>query len=225
MPVKTKKKSKQEKTIARVVRKELHRNVEDKFRQSNVGEFTYVSNPSLAGPDTWGVQNHLLNGIVQGTSAGQRVGNMIHLRHIWIRGVIRAGSVNSSLRVMLYYCKVQDLQRMIPAELLTSLDATNGSMAPHNPNFIPLSAQVLYDKIFPLNIFGGSAQIAEIKSFNINLNLKNRITRYDNTNSGTVADIEQGGLFLCAFSDVNEADPVGNRPLMRFVGLLRYEDA
>lgn len=220
---KRKAKPRMAKQITSIVKKEIHRNVEDKFH--TIGPFTFdiSSNPAVPGN-----QLHLLNGLTRGTGgANERVGHAIRMKSVKIRINIAAGAVPSFLRFTLFRDKIADLTVPILSELYTALTAVtfqNVCNAPLNPNFVPSAFHIYKDVTKMVDVYGGAANLPGLRQITWDVPLNNAMVKYDSSNTGTITDIVRNALFLQISSNVLEAD-AANRPSVQLTACLMYEDA
>lgn len=214
--------TKLKKAVTAIAKKVMHAQTEDKWKTTGPFTFRIAANPAAPGN-----QLHLMNGMTRGVDHNQRVSNRIRLKSLSIKLLAVAGNIPAGLRLTLFRDKITDLAVPVTSEIYTDLTATtfaNIITAPLNPNWFPNAFHLYKDKMVVLDIYGGAANLAGVKTFNWFVPLNNVLVQYDNSNTGTVADIVKNAIFLQISSSVDDAGG-DNRPIVEFTAILNYEDA
>lgn len=226
MPMKrfaSKKRPTKVKTVAgvkKIVNKQLLKKAEKKHH--------YQVNPgSPAGPNTFtlvpqtGVIYHL-NGITQGTSAFQRIGDMITQLRVTVRAFMRPNQESlaeyNRCRLMLLYDRQTNSALPTVAQILQNVLLTPDPYSFRNPDtqkrFITLS-----DKIFTIINASNPGQTYAPKMVTLNYS-KKLMTEYDESN-GTIGSISTGSILLLAITDSAEEE---NVPELLFRSIITYTD-
>lgn len=185
-------------------------------RRFSKGEWKYVDNQDnhLL---TNAVTQQLLNGLLPGTSASQRIGMKVMIRSIEMRFWLyaQALTVNTLTRIALVLDKQCNALPPNPA------DVWDNKMAPYNVSTIRNLAnrkrfKIMWDKSLPI-----STQ-APVKHYHLYMKLKRPIiTEYNAGVAGTIADIASNSLYLFSWS----SDATGaNQAVFTFVVRVRYTD-
>lgn len=218
------------KKIKKVVKNELHKQVENKFLELGTNNEAIYSNSGTAGAGSF----YLLNGLQQGTAHGQRVGNRTRLMNLHVSGrIIGPGGLNADhtiCRVIVFKWKTCNAGTPIISQLLSNLDVNNldCTYAIYNRNYVPTDIQILYDKRFSLQLNNGPAitagSVTEKKEFHTRkINLRGVLCNYNNGNTGTAADITMNSVWLYVGTDQVSAG--GRATDFSWNTVLEYEDA
>lgn len=162
----------------------------------------------------------LLNGLVPGTGASQRIGKKVTLKSIQIRGAINAGALGVNPfsgfgRMFIIYDKQANAAFPTIASILEQTSGTSPMNMDNRERFL-----VLYDRQFALDQFGGnpSAQVKMYKKLNLT-------TVFNAGTAGTVADITSGAVYVVFINENSYVTTSTNSPIIRWYSRIRYEDA
>lgn len=156
----------------------------------------------------------LVNGLVPGSAATQRIGRRVTFRSIYIRGKLAFGaSVTNSCQAR--YLVVYDKQSNATAFNTTDLLLNDDYLSPNNisnkDRFV-----VLADKVT------ASVDAAQTKQISFKCYKKIRLdTMYNTGTAGTIGDITSGAIYVIAAQSGGAG--VAN-PSMQFQVRLRYDD-
>lgn len=148
----------------------------------------------------------------QGALQQQRVGNVISIRKFELRFFISAGSptAQQSFRIIMF----RDLMTVGSAPLVADLLALDGNAADNHMAAYNINNRhrfkILADKRYDLIPEGGANDYAVQKKGFIRKNYsvgKEAQIHFNNANSGTVADVESGSIYLLYLTDVGSAPP------------------
>lgn len=161
-----------------------------------------------------------LNAMAQGTSQSTRVGNKISMTSIQIRLSFVNGTTTTSAPVIRWMI-IYDKQTNAAAPTIADVLQTVGVLSPMNmanrDRFVILAEETFR----PDNTFNDTATVAEYSEYKQRYVKLRLDTIYNNTNGGTVADINSGGLFFIALSNVADGTM---EPGAAFYARLRYTD-
>lgn len=155
----------------------------------------------------------LLNGMIQGSTAGQRIGQTITMLSSFVQfDIVIAATVltGSVFRMMIIYDKQSDGGTPASSDILSSGTNLESPLNIANSHRF----KVLSDKRYNLAINGSNAQIIKRNYIKI----PSYTTQYNSGNAGTVADIQSGSLFILYMSDESGVD----RPSLSYYHRLRY---
>lgn len=224
--------ARQKKAITKLIRKEIHRNIEDKFLDVYVPRFDVYSDTNA----NLGYFNCLNSLITAGALHNQRIGVKIKPKYLTIRGYVQgpsgATADASVFRCVVFCWKTSNgaapinTQLFLPVAGATSI---NTPWATYNRNYIPQDIKILYDKRINLNLENGPGLTANTvgskATFVAKIPLFKRtgMVQYNNGVTGTFADITKNSFWLYATTDQNSAG-------LRNVGFsynytFEYEDA
>lgn len=140
----------------------------------------------------------LLNGMTQGVGGqGARIGDAITMTSVLGRVALSylggADAPTTSNRAIVRLMLVYDKQAngVQPINPLISSTGTGAVLSPLNPDN-KRRLRIIWDKIVPMNVNGHDTEV--ISHY---INFKNGMpVQYNNTNGGTVADINTGSLYF-----------------------------
>lgn len=194
-------------TMAKKIKRVVSRMEETKFITNYFGTQPTAALPTLT----------LLNHMAQGSVRNARLGNRISMKSIrWISRAqpLATQVAGCTIRLILFYDKQANGVALAPGTTLGDLflDPTvaNWYIAMQNPNTVGRRYQILYDRVFKLDVAGAVTVVAgtttqaadEQKIIRIHKILK-RTTQYNEGNAGTVADIISPALYMAMFTDGN----------------------
>jgi len=163
-----------------------------------------------ATPTTLGLAN-----LTIGALRNQRLGSHVIWKYLRLNFVAATGSVGgagvigipSRLRCMVVYDKSTAGGAAILGAAPTIANVVIDPVASRNyysmlnPSAVPARFDVLYDKILALNVGGGATDQALSKVWSVDLKFELKTTYTDGSNTGTVADIQRGAIWLFVTSD------------------------
>lgn len=151
----------------------------------------------------------LINGIPNGTTDNQRIGDVIKSKHLELNMemINHASSTYSNLRVTLFYFRRPTGSTPIISDLFTSL--TN-VLSLQNVDLKP-RFQILYDKHFTVNTYDPS------KFLHIDMSLNAPVHYIEN--GSTISYISENALYMLVWTD-----RVTNLPTLRYVVRYGYTD-
>lgn len=152
---------------------------------------------------TGGIQ--LLNGVVPGTAATQRIGRMIHLKALELY-VLSKVTLTTGVDQFFRLLAVFDKQTNGAALAITDVLESVGTVSHRNLSYID-RFDILYDSTFHLN---ASAEPDSQKVTRVNIPLRGKITRYNTGTAGTVADITHGSLYFIVIGSEEPGVSDGN---------------
>lgn len=162
----------------------------------------------------------LLNGLVPGTGASQRVGKKVLIKTIQLRGAIGAGNVGATpfrgfCRVMWIYDKQSNAAAPTVANILENVTGSSYMNMDNRDRFV-----VLADKQYAIDQSGGneSAQIKMYKKCNLT-------TIFNAGTAGTIADITSGSIYLLWICENANAADETTSPDFRLYSRIRYDDS
>ncbi len=140
----------------------------------------------------------LLTSIVEGTGLENRAGQHIMLRSLTMTLNIFNDSVETpqQLRFMIVY----DRQCNGAAPTITDILTTSSPLSPPSLND-RWRFRILKDKMTNLQVFGGAADMPQIKTLKLDLARMNLPVTFNAGNAGTVADCSAGSLWLVTLGD------------------------
>lgn len=199
-------------TFGKRVKSIVSRMEESKFSQSFGASTTILTGTPIFGG--------LAPILPQGSSAQQRIGNVITMYNLRFRAMLAANIAGCSVvRVMI----VRDKQTngAVPASpqvFFADSTAANSWYSGYNPTFVGPRFEVLMDKSKRLEITGGATDQGEKAVLQWRSRKPIRVTFNGNTPS--YADIVKNGLILAAYTDV-----AVNGPFLTFELTYQYKDA
>lgn len=146
----------------------------------------------------------LLNGIVPGSGADQRIGRVVTGKSIYVRGVFSMGATSTSgspLRILIVYDKQANATAFNTTDLLKQDDFRSGNNLSNRDRFT-----VIADMITPYIGSGDKVQT----NFEIykKLNLE---TQFNAGTAGSIGDITSGSIYIMfAHFGIATAGPVVN---------------
>lgn len=159
---------------------------------SRGGELKYIDT-SIAQNVTFGVATftapQLLNGVIQGSDATNRIGRKINLKSIYVRGTWWAGPTSTSgapLRVIIFYDKQANAAAPAATDLLLASDFTSPNNLNNRDRFVVIADQVLST----ISNTGDPTTTMECYK---KINLE---TLFNSGNAGTIGDITSGSLWI-----------------------------
>lgn len=162
----------------------------------------------------------LLNGLVPGTGASQRIGKKIVTKSLLFRGSIGSGDTGGTpfrgmVRLLWIYDKQSNATAPTVAQILESVAAYSPMNMDNRDRFV-----VLRDKQYAIDQSGGnqSAQVKLYKRLMIP-------TIYNAGVAGTVADITSGSIYLLLIGESAGATVPTNQPIIDFTNRIRYDDS
>lgn len=204
------------KSVKKYVKKALDQNTEDKQAGAPLA---VVNMDNIA-------QTLLINGITLGTQQGQRVGNRIRLKRAvgrvnFSQSGAAATLAPNSVRLLVVLDKQPNGAAPSYTQLFTNTTAGEEYLSAINVDG-EKRYKVLYDKLFTLQVHGGSTNTPEEKTVRINIPLHKVITVYNGTGS-TVAAVNTNALHFMYLSDTSSA--AANPVVISAQWEIRYEDA
>ena len=182
------------------------------------GELKYVDAIGSAISITSSGVLHLLNGLVPGTGASQRIGKKAIMKTLQFRAAMGGGTTGATpfqgfVRLLWIYDKQSNATAPTVAQIL---EQTSGSSMMNMDNRDRFT--VLADKQFALDQSGGH-QSAQCKMFK----RLNHATIFNNGTAGTVADITSGSIYLLV---INESVNINtNDPIIYYTNRIRFDDS
>lgn len=162
----------------------------------------------------------LLNGLVPGTGASQRIGKKAVMKTLQFRGDIGAGTTpmggvpfQGLVRLLWVYDKQSNATAPTVAQILEQATGKSFMNMDNRDRFV-----VLLDKQYAIDQSGGneSCQVKVYKKINLT-------TVFNAGTAGTVADITSGSIYLLAISDAPFASDTV--PAIGFYSRIRYDDS
>ncbi|AXH74935.1 MAG: capsid protein [Circoviridae sp.] len=184
-----------------------------------------------------GTMVQLLNGLLAGTTANQRIGNEVHWTSLQFRGTITMDSLRkaaSNVRLIIFWDRQanqaapQTLSTAISKGLLEDTTVTDLFLSPFS---YPTQDRyrVLYDKRWVLNpqlqLTEASGSVTVNQPYTVSFKKKiqlNRSTKYDANNDVTVAGIMTNSLYALFYAD---SAAVSDEPTMKCGFRLYFKDA
>lgn len=157
----------------------------------------------------------LLNGLARGNDVKQRIGRQIFMRSLIVRGrwyASAASGVDQAHRVIVFYDKQSNGVAPVPADVLQNVSCFSELSWENRARF-----EILSDDLFAVN-GTGEAQSHVVRTYRVELN---RPVYFNAGNTGTVADISTGALYLLVIGTHNT--PSFGAGIGRY--WLRYTDA
>lgn len=158
----------------------------------------------------------LLNPCAQGDTSSTRSGRQLELKSLYMRYVWALATTStggSKLRI----CIVYDKQANAAAPLVTDIFQTDNHISPNNlgnsQRFI-----MLVDELTEPVAAGTSFSVSGV----IYRKLKNAITQFNSSTTGTIADINSGSLYLLASQSTNV---LTTAPTFAIYSRVRFTDA
>lgn len=185
-------------------------------RRFSKGEWKYVDQQ-----DTHVLTNavtlQLLNGLLPGTSASQRIGMKVMIRSIEMRFWLNAAanSINTLARIALV------LDKQANGAPGAAADVWDNKATPYNVVTIRNLAnrkrfKIMWDKTLPVSTE------APVKHYHLYMKLRRPIiTEYNAGVAGTIADIASNSIYLYSWSNDNTG---ANQVTYTFVVRVRYTD-
>lgn len=162
-----------------------------------MGEIKFVNTTVSTTADTTGAVT-LLSGMVKGDSEGERIGQRV--TYSYIKGTLyfKGGSNGTAVGWGVIYDKHPNGSAPSIAGVIEGTpDGTNVIPKPTWNNRFT----VLKSGHFKLGDNAGNISDDNLKVVNFNANLKMRQQIFNSGNAGTVADIEEGGIFLVTWGE------------------------
>lgn len=163
-----------------------------------------------------------LNAMAQGTSQSTRIGNKITMKSLYVRWALGQGTTTATppiVRVTILYDKQPNATLATLAEIYqvtgSSLTLSPMNMA-NRDRFIVLMDET-YSPAYPYN----DTAVTEFADFHKKYLKLNLDTIYNNTNGGTIADINTGALLVATSANVVSGTA---EPTLTFSHRLRYID-
>lgn len=222
-----KRNTKMTKQVKSIVKRELDKNVEDKYGHEYTlkGEGTYDFGSATGGLGL------LINGLFKGTNRNQRVGNAVKNKHMSAIITCKSvGTVPCNFRVMLI--RINEPKGTVFTNSLLFQDNNNGrlTISPYNLNYTSRSKDsyitVLKDRTFALHsypVYTGvsTTGLAQQKVFRISMKLNSK-TIYNDDNNGIITDIVKNAYYLLFYSDQSNASA---NPELQVCWQYIFEDA
>lgn len=161
-----------------------------------------------------------LNAMAQGTSQSTRVGNKISMTSIQMR-LASANGATTTTPPIIRYMIIYDKQTNAAAPTIADILQAVGVLAPMNMGNRDRFVILMEDTWRPDNTYSDAAAVAEFTEYKQRYKRLHLDTIYNNTNGGTVADINSGGLFFIALSNIANGTA---EPTMSLYARLRYTD-
>lgn len=184
------------------------------------GELKYVdkSQPDTAVPEAGTL--YLLNGLVPGTGASQRIGKKAVMKSLQFRCATSGGAPGAvPFQGFVRYLFVYDRQSNATAPTVANiLEASIGSSMMNMDNrdrFL-----VLADKQFAIDQNGGN-QSSQCKMYR-KINLP---TIFNAGTAGTIADITSGSVYLLTIATQGFSSGATNSPYCTFYTRIRFDDS
>lgn len=209
-----KKSKKLSSSIKKIVKAEIHKNIEDKYLNDNVTAVTAVSDNATT---------ILCNGLSPSATIEGRIGEKIRMTRmqgnfaVATAGAAIAGTTSTYyFRLMLIYDKQPNGSGITLNQLFINSGAGNTFLSLLNPAGSD-RYKVLFDKIYNMPIGGGVANVSENRIIRVDKKLRH-MTHYNDGNAGTVSDINTGSLYWLLCSDSTNL-------VYKASYTLRFEDA
>lgn len=160
----------------------------------------------------------LLNGLSQGVATGQRLGDVIVMKHLSIRIAFNtnvtdnAGEIMHPIRVLVYTDKDPDLiatprDRLFEPDIAGGPDDVKAFYAPINRSFRDTYV-VHYDKTFPMNSQTSNglnlSNIAKFMNIKIPLKSHNKVQYQKGTINGAPNNMVKNALWLVVFQSYDD---------------------
>lgn len=161
----------------------------------------------------------LLNGLVPGTGATQRIGRKVVFKNFTVKITVGCGLAGATpFRGRVKFCLIYDSQTNATTPSVT--DIFTGTNANSNMNLDNRGRfKVLWKKVFNLDQSGGLGSGGTEFSMSMF-----KQTIYNAGTAGTVADIQTGGLFMVPLMQNASSAAFTNAPDYQYRIRLRYVD-
>jgi len=190
----------QKQEISSLITRRLHRNVEDKYVDTNIGTAVSVtSTPTIT----------LLNGVAQGSNVSNRLGNQITITRLELKSITVVGDATQFMRL----CLIWDKQPNGALAAEADIWALAGQPLSQRNNDKIARFDILWDHRFILD----TNDSVKMVDRNMRVNRKT----YFNATAGAIANITTGALLLFQLSDSGAAP----NPTQGVTVRVFYEDA
>lgn len=157
---------------------------------------------------------NLLNGVVQGTTAETRIGRKIRMRSLDIRWQLELQTTSvggSPCRVLVVYDKQANAALPTVVQILNTNDFNSPMLLANSDRFTVLRSFITE----PVSV-SNNFSVAGHEFIPMDLE-----TIYNDTNAGTIADIQTGSIFLLV-AQTGQVTTAG--PLFQYISRIRFDD-
>lgn len=234
------------KAFTKSVQKVIDRNMEDKQAYKSVVNINYNS-----GIDSQTDLNSLVPSIAQGTSYSSRIGEQVTAKRLNIKGYILGNltytaysSCRIGVRMMIVspksyigYDAAYNSATTWLGTLLKKGNASSGFTGTVNDFLAPINSDAItkyYDKKFyiraplvPGTLTGDVSTSSSTKFFNIKLNLRKKLLKYDSSNNSGLTPTNYTPWLIIGYCHLDSSNPdtVNTQINLNFTSTLDYQDA